>query len=49
MAVEKYVLHKRGLFTTVIRRRPYNWELNAETQSEVDRLQVILDAEVDTD
>ncbi len=49
LAVEKYVLHKQGLFTTDIRRRPYNWELDAETQSEVDRLLVILEAEVGSD
>ncbi|MCP4172854.1 MAG: dihydrodipicolinate synthase family protein [Fuerstiella sp.] len=43
LAVEKYVLHKQGLFTTDIRRSPYKWDLDRETQAEVDRLLVILE------
>lgn len=44
LAVEKYILHQRGLFTTSRRRRPYAWELDAETQGEVDRLLDLLQA-----
>lgn len=46
LAVEKYVLHKQGLFSTDLRRRPYKWDLDAETQSEVDRLLTMLETEV---
>jgi len=38
LAVEKYVLHARGLFTTDNRRHPYAYELDSETREEVDRL-----------
>lgn len=38
LAIEKYVLHRRGLFTTDLRRHPYSWSLDLETQAEVDRL-----------
>ena len=38
LAIEKYVLHKRGLFDTPARRRPNTWHLDAETRMEVDRL-----------
>jgi 4-hydroxy-tetrahydrodipicolinate synthase len=38
LAVEKYLMHKRGLFPNVRRRRPYGWELDAETAAEIDRL-----------
>jgi 4-hydroxy-tetrahydrodipicolinate synthase len=38
LAVEKHLMVKRGLFPSVRRRRPYNWELDAETADEVDRL-----------
>ena len=38
LAVEKHLLKKRGLFETENRRRPYNWEMDAETRAEVDRL-----------
>ena len=38
LAVEKYLLVKSGLFATARRRRPYSWELDAETADEVDRL-----------
>ena len=43
LAIEKYVLHKRGLFATDRRRRPYRWEMDDETRAEVDRLLAILD------
>jgi 4-hydroxy-tetrahydrodipicolinate synthase len=38
LAVEKYLMVKRGLFPTARRRKPYGWELDAETAAEVDRL-----------
>ena len=38
LAVEKYLMQKRGLFPSVKRRRPYGWELDAETAAEIDRL-----------
>ena len=44
LAIEKYVLHRRGLFTTDRRRRPYSWSLDQETRAEIDRLLAILDA-----
>lgn len=42
LAIEKYLLVKRGLFSNEIRRQPYNWELDEETACEVDRLFAIL-------
>ena len=38
LAVEKHLMVKRGLFPNARRRKPYGWELDAETASEVDRL-----------
>ncbi len=38
LAVEKYILHRQGLFTTDRRRPPYAWSLDDETRLEVDRL-----------
>lgn len=46
LAVEKYVLHKRGLFTTANRRKPIAWELDDETTGELERLLQLLDAAV---
>lgn len=42
LAIEKYLLVKRGLFATELRRQPYNWELDQETAHEVDRLFAIM-------
>lgn len=42
LEIEKYVLHKRGLFETPARRRPVGWQLDEETRMEVDRLLVRL-------
>ena len=42
LAIEKYILVKRGLFTTDRRREPNSWNLDPETQSEVDRLMAML-------
>lgn len=38
LAIEKYILVKRGIFTNAHRRRPYAWEIDFETAREVDRL-----------
>jgi 4-hydroxy-tetrahydrodipicolinate synthase len=46
LAVEKYVLHKRGLFATDRRREPNAWSLDKETQAELDRLLDRLDEAV---
>ena len=43
LAVEKYVLHQRGLFTTDRRREPNAWSLDLETRAELDRLLIRLD------
>ncbi len=42
LAIEKYILVKRGLFTTDRRREPNAWSLDPETQNEVDRLLAML-------
>lgn len=42
LAIEKHLLVKRGLFGSARRRRPYFWELEGETASEVDRLYTML-------
>ena len=44
LAIEKYVLHKRGLFATDRRRGPISWYLDDETRAEVDRLLSLLEA-----
>ncbi len=38
LAIEKDLLVKRGIFPSARRRRPYAWDLDAETAAEVDRL-----------
>jgi len=38
LAVEKYLLVKRGIFRSDRRREPYGWSLDDETAREVDRL-----------
>lgn len=42
LAIEKYLMVKRGIFTADARRRPYSWELDEETRAEVDRLFLLL-------
>ena len=42
LAIEKYLLVKRGLFSSARRREPNGWSLDDETASEVDRLFVRL-------
>lgn len=48
LAVEKYVLHRQGLFTTDLRRQPNAWSLDPETRTELDRLLVKLDEAVES-
>jgi 4-hydroxy-tetrahydrodipicolinate synthase len=38
LAIEKYLLVKRGLFASARRREPHGWSLDDETAREVDRL-----------
>jgi 4-hydroxy-tetrahydrodipicolinate synthase len=38
LAIEKYLLIRRGLFLSDRRREPYSWTLDAETAAEVDRV-----------
>lgn len=42
LAIEKYILVKRGIFSSDRRREPNSWSLDPETKSEVDRLLTIL-------
>lgn len=44
LAIEKYLLVKRGLFANARRRVPNAWDLDAETAAEVDRLFALLQA-----
>lgn len=46
LAVEKYILHREGVFATDRRRKPYVWELDAETRAEIDRLMGLLAAAI---
>ena len=38
LALEKYLLVKRGIFVSDRRRTPYAWDLDEETAAETDRL-----------
>lgn len=46
LAIEKFILQRRGLFTSDRRREPYAWSLDAETQAEVERLLARLTAAI---
>ncbi|MBC8355335.1 MAG: dihydrodipicolinate synthase family protein [Planctomycetes bacterium] len=46
LAVEKYLLQKKGIFATDYRRKPLAWELDNETQQELERLLSLLEAAV---
>jgi len=48
LAIEKYLLVKRGIFPSARRRGPFAWDLDAETAAEVDRLLVRLKRELDS-
>jgi 2-keto-3-deoxy-L-arabinonate dehydratase len=47
LAVEKYVLARKGLFDTDMRREPYAWEMDEETRLELERLLGQLDQALD--
>jgi 2-keto-3-deoxy-L-arabinonate dehydratase len=49
LAIEKYLLMKRGIFENTIRLPPVNWEFDPETREEVDRLFVRLQSVVRND
>jgi 4-hydroxy-tetrahydrodipicolinate synthase len=38
LAIEKYLMKKRGIFHNILRKQPVSWDMDAETQAEVDRL-----------
>jgi len=38
LAIEKYILAKRGLLATDVRRKPHAWEMDEETRLELERL-----------
>ena len=38
LAVEKHLLVRRGIFRNTLQRQPVGWQLDPETQAEVDRL-----------
>ncbi|MEZ6058896.1 MAG: dihydrodipicolinate synthase family protein [Planctomycetaceae bacterium] len=38
LAIEKYLMKKRGLFQNTLQVQPVGWELDEETRAEVDRL-----------
>ncbi|MFZ9090947.1 MAG: dihydrodipicolinate synthase family protein [Planctomycetaceae bacterium] len=42
LAVEKYLMVQRGLFTYDLRRTPWSWELDEETRLELERLLALL-------
>lgn len=42
LAIEKYILHQRGIFPNQIRRKPYSWDLDRESAAEIDRLLALL-------
>lgn len=38
LAIEKHLMHKRGIFPNTLRVQPCSWELDSETTQEIDRL-----------
>ncbi|MFM7929630.1 MAG: dihydrodipicolinate synthase family protein, partial [Pirellula sp.] len=38
LAIEKYLMQKRGIFPSTLQVQPSGWQLDSETQAEVDRL-----------
>jgi 4-hydroxy-tetrahydrodipicolinate synthase len=38
IGIEKYLLQKRGVFSNTLQRHPVGWQMDLETQAEVDRL-----------
>jgi 4-hydroxy-tetrahydrodipicolinate synthase len=48
LAIEKYILAKRGLFATDVRRAPHAWDMDEETRLELERLLAQLDSAVES-
>jgi 4-hydroxy-tetrahydrodipicolinate synthase len=48
LAVEKYLLRKRGVFPNENRRPPIAWRIDTETAQEIDRLFARLQRELVT-
>lgn len=48
LAIEKYLLKKRGLFRNTLQVQPCGWQMDPETQSEVDRLFTLLQQRLQT-
>lgn len=46
LAIEKYLLHRRGLFPNTLQVQPTAWKLDDETRAEVDRLFALLQAAI---
>lgn len=46
LSIEKYLMKKRGIFPNTVQRQPVGWELDPETQAEVDRLFLRLQATI---
>jgi 4-hydroxy-tetrahydrodipicolinate synthase len=42
LAIEKYLLKKRGIFPNTVQVQPCGWQLDCETAAEVDRLFALL-------
>ena len=38
LGIEKYLLKKRGLFVNTLQIQPVGWQIDPETEAEVDRL-----------
>lgn len=49
LAIEKYLLKKRGLFVNTLQVQPCGWQLDAETTAEVDRLFALLQRNLQLD
>jgi 4-hydroxy-tetrahydrodipicolinate synthase len=49
LAIEKHILMKRGIFENTIQLLPTGWQLDPETQAEVDRLFERLQSVIHTD
>ncbi len=44
LGIEKYLLKKRGIFVNTLQMQPVGWQIDPETQAEVDRLFAIMKA-----
>lgn len=48
LAIEKYILAKRGLFVTDVRRGPHSWDMDEDTRLELERLLAQLDSALES-